>query len=212
MIRNVLLIRVGMALFAAMLVVGLGCSVAAARPETAIITLQKGMDACDLALVEKHLDIDAVVKKGSAQVLADKEIAAEAAKHPALGLMFALGGNAAGNEALLSLLTAEAREYVEYGVQSGAFAGKEKAGHPPYQGLFSKAFRGKGKDKKSFGPVKILKQEKETAVIATTLTEGAKKRTYPLQLRLERHNAAWRVTELVNVADFIRQRKEKEGK
>jgi len=214
MSRSIAWIIITATLFTVVLTFGLGCpaAFAAMGPESVIIALQQGITTRDFSLVETHLDIDAVATKVATQVFTDKEIAKEAARHPALGLMLALGGNVANNEALLSLLTSEARGYVEYGVRSGAFAGEIDTTQPSYQGLFGKVFRGAGKDKKTFGPAKILQQEKNTAIVATTLTEGAKGRAYPLQLRLKWQNATWRVTELVNVADFVRQHKEKATK
>ena len=182
---------------------------AAAKPEACIAMLQNGIDTKDLALVEQHLDIDSVTAKGAVSVFADKDIAKEAARHPALGLMLALGGNAANNEALISLIASEVREYVEYGVRSGAFAGKPEETQKPYQGLFGKAFRGGAKDRMTFGETKLLRQEGASAIVVTTLTERGKGRAYPLHLRLEQQNAVWRVTEVVNIADFIRLRKEK---
>ena len=214
MSRSILWTSVTATLLAVVLALGFGGSVAfaATGPEAAIAALQKGITTRDISLVETHLDIDAVATSAAIQIFTDKEVAKEVARHPALSLMLALGGNVATNEALLSLFTSEAREYVEYGVRSGAFTGKTDTTQPPYQGLFGKAFRGNGKDTKTFGPAEILQRTKNTAFVATTLTEGAKGRAYPLQLRLERQDAVWRVTELVNVADFVRRRKEKANK
>ncbi|MCC8195037.1 MAG: hypothetical protein LIP28_10365 [Deltaproteobacteria bacterium] len=182
----------------------------ATGPADSVAMLQKGIDAKDLSLVETYLDIDAVVAKGTAQVLADDDIAKEAAQNPAIGLVLALGGNAATNEALRSLLVSEARSYVTYGVLSGAFAGKPEKTQTPYRGIFGKAFRGGAKDRKVFSPAKLVRQDGDTAVVTTTLTDGTKGRKYPLELRLEKRDAVWRVSELVNAAEFIRRHKEKD--
>lgn len=179
---------------------------AAAGPETAIRMLQQGINAKDLALVEKHLDIDSVVATGLQQMLADPKVTDEIAKDPAVAMMLALGGGSA-NEALHTLLVTEAREYVAHGVVSGAFAGKPDKNAAPYRGFFRNAFRGGEKDKKVFGPAK-LSPRANASLVTTTLADGVKGRVYPLTLRVQRQAGVWRVVELCNMADFIRAAKE----
>lgn len=182
---------------------------AAAGPADSIRMLQQGIDAKDLSLVEKYLDIDGVVAKGLKQVLVDREFVNEAAQNPAIAMVLALGGNAATNEALQSLLVAEARGYVSHGVVSGAFAGSPEKTATPYRGIFGNVFRGGEKDKKVFGPAKLVKSGKNDAVVTTVLADGTKGRAYPLELRMARQDGVWRVVELANAADFMRKAKEK---
>ncbi|SBW04842.1 conserved exported hypothetical protein [uncultured delta proteobacterium] len=199
------------ALMACVLLFGPGSLLpsAAAGPEDSIRMLQQGIDTKDLSVVETYLDIDGVVAKGLTQVLADPELVNEAAQNPAIAMVLALGGNAATNEALRSLLVSEARSYVTYGVVSGAFAGKPEKTATPYQGVFGKVFRGGEKDKKVFGPAKVKQSGKNGAVVTTVLADGTKGRAYPLELRMARQEGVWRVVEVANAADFMRKSKEK---
>jgi hypothetical protein len=179
-------------------------------PAESIRMLQKGIDDKDLDLVEKYVDIDAMVGKAVDQLLADEEILQEAGKNPAIAMIFALGGNAGANDALRSLLSAEARGYVNHGVTSGAFAGEPEKNASTYQSLFGKVFRGGEKDRKRFGPASVKSRNKNTAVVATTLVDGVKQRVYPLELQLENQNGVWRVVGLNNKPGLAR--KDKGGK
>lgn len=187
-----------------------GCFAAQAAPgpEETIPLLQQGIDTKNLALVEKHLDIDGVVAKGLEQLLADPEVVTEVAKNPAVAVMLALGGEEA-NAALHTLLLTETREYITHGVVSGAFAGTPDKTAAPYRGLFRKAFKGGEKDKKVFGPAKVSQREKNASLVTTTLADGTKGRVYPLTLRLQRQAGVWRVVELRNLPEFINAAKRK---
>ena len=190
------------------LVFGSGCPAASAAkpgPEDSIGMLQKGIDERDRDLVEKYMDIDALVGKAVDQLLADEEVLREAGKNPAIALVLALGGN--GGEALRTLLAAEAREYVGYGVSSGAFAGKPEKTASNYQSIFGKVFRGGEKDRKRFGPATVKSREKDTAIVSTTLLDGPK-RVYPLDLKLERQSGVWRIVGLANTDVLTPKRKE----
>ena len=185
-------------------------SKAAPGPAESIRMLQQGIDNKDLALVEKYLDIDSVVGRAVDQMLSDEEILQEAGKNPAIAMVLALGGNAGSNEALRSLLSSEARGYVNHGITSGAFAGEPEKNASAYQSLFGKMFRGGEKDRKRFGPASVQSRNKNTAVVATTLVDGVKQRVYPLELQLENQKGVWRVVGLNNKPGLVR--KDKGGK
>lgn len=167
-------------------------------PEASVAMLQKGIDEKDIALVEKYLDINAVVGSAVDQLLADEEIVREAGKNPVIALMLAMGGNKGGGEALRTVLAAEARSYVCYGVTSGAFAGDPGKNVGGYQSIFGNVFRGGEKDVKRFGPATIVSRGENVAVVATTLTDGVKNRVYPLELNMEKRDGIWLVAGLAN--------------
>lgn len=177
-------------------------------PAESVRMLQKGIDGKDLDQVEKYLDIDAVVNKAVDQILADEDILYEAEKNPAIAMVLALGGNAGANDALRSLLFSEVRSYVSHGVTSGAFAGDPEKNAGTYQSLFGKVFRGGDKDRKRFGPASVQSRNENTAVVATTLMDGVKKREYPLELQLENQKGVWRIVGLNNRPVLVRKAKE----
>lgn len=177
-------------------------------PEESIRMLQKGIDDKDIDLVQKYLDIDSLVGKAVDQLLANEDVLQEAGKNPAIAMVLALGGNPGANEALRSLLAGEAREYVSHGVTTGAFAGAPDKNAAGYQSIFGKVFRGGEKDKKHFGPASVKSRDKTTAVVSTTLVDGVKKKSYPLDLKLEKQQDVWRVVGLANPPAFTRKNKD----
>lgn len=198
------------AFLAVVLVFGAGgAAFAAVGPGDSVRMLQKGIDTKDMALVGKYLDVDAVVSRAVDNLLADEDVLREAVKNPAIAMVIALGGNAGANDAVRAVLVAEAREYVTYGVVSGAFAGSPEKSASNYQSLFGKVFRGEGKDRKRFGPSTVKSQDKKSAVVSTTLFEGVRERAYPLELRMEKQDGVWRVVALESRPGFMRK---KDGK
>lgn len=171
-------------------------------PGESVAMLQKGIDTNDMALVEKYLDIDTVIEKGVESIVVDENVLREAANYPAINMALALGP-ATGNEILRSILGAEAREYVRHGVVSGAFSGKPVAGAPVYKGIFGKAFKGGDKDKRTFGKAAVTKTAGDTAYVKTSLTDGRKKKTYPVDLVMRKQKGVWRITEVSNTAELF---------
>lgn len=198
------------AFLAVVLVFGAGgAAFAAAGPGDSIRMLQKGIDTKDMGLVDKYLDVDAVAGRAVDHFLTDEDVLREAGKSPAIAMVLALGGSAGASDAVRTVLIAEAREYVKYGITSGAFAGSPENAASSYQSLFGKVFRGDGKDRKRFGPSTVKSLDKNTAVVSTTLLEGIKERAYPLELRMEKQGGVWRIVALENYPGFAQK---KDGK
>ena len=190
-----------------------GAAARAAGPEDSIRMLQQAMDTRDMALVEKYLDLDGTVVKAVDVIITDQDVLRQAGQASfALGAMLAMGSDEKTVPVLRDLMQTEVREYIRHGVVSGAFAGKPQEGASTYNGIFGKAFRGGVKDKKQFGPAKIKKREKETAIVATSLAYGTKGKSYPLELRLERQQGVWRVVEIANAAELALKSRQKGSK
>jgi hypothetical protein len=179
-----------------------GVSAAGEGPAESVAMLQKGIDTNDMALVEKYLDVNTAIEKGVESITMDEHVLREAANYPAINMALALEP-ATGNEILRNILCAEAREYLRYGVVSGAFADSPKEGASPYKGLFGKAFKGGKKDKRTFGNATVTKTTGDTAYVKTSLTDGRKKRKYPLDLVVRKQKDVWRITEVSNVAELF---------
>ena len=174
-------------------------------PAQTVAMIQKGLDTADLGLVERYLDIDAVAGKAASVAVTDENTLREAGKEPAAAVLIALGAATGANEAVRDMLAAEAKAYARHGVSSGAFAGSPKQDAPPYHGLFSKAFRGGEKDKKTFGPATVTSQKGDTARVATSLQSGTKSKPQALDLLLQKQNGVWRVIEVVNLPEILHQ-------
>lgn len=171
-------------------------------PAESVDMLQKAIDTNDMPLVEKYLDLDAVLEKGVESIIVDEDVLRDAAKYPAINMALALGPNV-GNEILRTLLGAETREYIRHGVVSGAFAGKPVSSAPPYNGMFAKAFKGGEKDKRTFGIASVTKSMGDTAYVKTSITGGRKNKTLPLDLVVRKQNGVWRIVEVANAAQLF---------
>lgn len=178
---------------------------APAGPAQTVTMIQRGIDAADLAMVERYLDIDAVAAKAASVAVTDENTLREAGKEPAVAALIALGAATGANDAIRDMLAAEAAEYVRHGVTSGAFAGSPKQDAPPYRGIFSKAFRGGAKDKQTFGPATVTSQNQDTARVVTSLRSGPKGTPQSLDLLLEKRNGVWRVMKVVNLPEILRK-------
>lgn len=172
-------------------------------PAQTVALLQKAVDDCDMAAVERYLDLGSVTDKAAAVAVADKNVLSAASENPTAAVVIALGSAAGVTDAVRDMLAAEAKEYVRHGVVSGAFAGTPKDGAPAYRGIFAKAFRGGAKDKKTFGPASIVSQQGATARVRTSLRSGTKAKTQPLDLIMERQSDVWRIVEIANLPAIL---------
>ncbi len=179
---------------------------AGSGPVSAIAALQKAIDTRDTNLMDRHMDLDAVIGKAADAVLNDTEAVRLAEESsPAVALMLAsLGSDARTRAVARQLLASETRQFVRYGVSSGAFAGELKKGPHAGAGLLASLLRGGAKDKKSFGPATVRKDTGNEAVVATSLADASGRRAYPLELALRRAGGVWKVTEITNIQTLIR--------
>ncbi len=183
---------------------------AAAAEETpvqAIAMLQKAIETKDTDLMERHIDLDAVLSKGADAVLADTQAVRRAEEtSPAIALVLSgLGSDERARAVAKQLLTSETKQFVRYGVSSGAFAGTAQKGPHAGAGLFGSLLRGGAKDKKTFGPATLRSRSGSEARVSATLDDAASKQSYPLDLLLRQKDGIWRVTEISNIHTLIRQ-------
>lgn len=199
----------GIAFFTCVITAALGGTVFAAvkgGPAGAVTGVQKAIEANDMALLERAIDLDAVVAKGVEAALADDAVVEAVSKYPAAALVLALGSSGGANEAIRTLLGSEVKEYIRHGVVSGAFAGKPKDNVSRYGGIFgSKAFRGGDKDIVTISDVTVKNQDKSSARVTATVTQGSKKKTYPVEMAVQKQQSGWRIVEIANIPDLVRQ-------
>ncbi len=174
----------------------------AAAPEAAIPQLQKAIDGSDAALLEKHMDVRAVVDKGVDAVLADPAAMKAAQQTPAVALLLAgMGADPSAKAMIKNVLAQETREFVLNGVSSGAFAGKKPS--KKGTGLLSPLFADASKGRKEFGPARLVERKGPSATVATSLYDYEAKERYPLELRLLEEQGVWRVKEVLNVKQLV---------
>lgn len=198
----------GIAFFTCLITAALGGSVFAAAgkgPAAAVLGVQKAIDAKDMPLLERHLDLDGVVAKAVTVAVADASVREAAAQYPAAALVFTVGGEGA-SDALRNMLAGEVMAYVRHGVTSGAFAGAPKQGTSPYRGILGSVFRGGTKDTVLLTAPTVTRNTGEEALVTATATYGGKGEAYPLTLRVRKEGDVWRIAEIVNMPDLVRRR------
>ena len=176
---------------------------AAASPESSIPQLQKAIDTGDTALLEQYMDINAVTASATAAVIADPSAVKAAGDVPAVALLLAgMGADPRAKAAIQGMLATEAKNFVTYGVASGAFAGKPKPTSAS-PGLLEPLLRGGAKDAKRFGKATVRQRGESVALVSTSLYDASSAQEYPLELRLTPQKGVWRVTEITNMPALI---------
>lgn len=174
------------------------------RPSAAVRGVQQAIDTSDMILLTRYMDLDGLITRAVSVAVADASVREAVAQYPAAALVLAVGGNDAV-DALRALLASEIREYVRHGVTSGAFAGAPRAGVSTYRGLFGSIFRGGARDRVTITSSSITRKSAEEALINAMATYGGKDETYPLTLRARKETDDWRITDIVNMAELVRQ-------
>ena len=175
------------------------CPAAAAadRPETALSEIQKAVDSRDMELLEKRMDMDALLDQGLKVFFATMQGNA-ASLPPALALMASTADTPQLQKSLGKLLKDETKKFVRYGVESGHFAGKPDSQARPsglMGALLSEASLGR-KTLKAAGTSRI---EGSSAKLRAQLHDDGNGRDYPLDLRLTLRDGVWQVTGVDNL-------------
>lgn len=177
-------------------------------PAQVIADLQKAIDARDAQKVEQCVDLSATISKAvddSSRLLGPAIASGQVRLNPVLSL--ALGGlgslDQASVAAVKSLMVAETRKFVIYGVESGSFAGKPQKDYSKDGGLFL-SFGNLSTDRKEFGPARLLSLKGDRAEVATSLRDYGNGHNYPLTLLLARSGDRWRVVSVENTEELTK--------
>lgn len=182
----------------------------AEKPENIPAILQRIIDERDSAACDTRLDFDGLMGNFLDEALPYLKEAAVSGKirleGPLPMLLSALSSDQpAARMAARMMLSSETRKFVLYGVNSGSFAGSPL---PPEQlsGLDGGLFASFGKisaARKEFRGGKLLKQDNDSAEIATTLFDLGSRKSYNLTLGLKKHNSRWKVISIRNAATLL---------
>lgn len=190
---------------------------AAETPEQALRQVQRAIDTSDTALLQRYVDLDAVIG-GAVDVFVQTLVrqasskAGQGGMAPMLAMMVAGmqdGSDAQAAQAMKMLVTGETRKFVLHGVASGKFAGKPRK-EPVQQdgGLFSPLFEGASTGRKEIRSITDVKRTGDDATAALKVYDFGNEETYPVNVRLVPVGDSWRVREVTNVkqlADRVRR-------
>ena len=183
----------------------------AATPAQALAEVQRAVDGNDEVLLEKFVDLRAIIARGV------DVFVAEYAAHPPAGegdpLLDMLSGGlgdesgSAVSPAVKLLLVEEARRFVVRGVASGQFSGRPpSAGRElPEPGILSALFADVSTGRKELRGVRVQRVGDDRSTAAATVFDHGTGRGYPVILALSRQAGGfWKVTDVQNLEDIVR--------
>ena len=184
----------------------------AAGPLDAVSNARAAVNADDVDAFNAAVDVDAVLQSGLTEgldLLCTQAASGKLSQNVDPMMALALSGVASDcrpdNPQLLllrALVQSEAKSFVAAGVGGGYFAGKPN-GRVAESGMHSKLLRGMSSARKELLPGKVISQTGDAAEVSATLRD-AKAGEFPLRLKVERKNAAWRITEVLNARELVR--------
>lgn len=176
-------------------------------PEQALKAVQSALDNGDVALFERHVDIDALVANAVEFFLQEAQSPEGKARlSPVIAML--LSSVSYSDDAKLkvqALMGREARNFIVYGVQSGSFAGKKKDTVPPPDGLLAPLFADASLGRKEIRHSgKAVTDGKDRSLFFTVHDYG-NGQNYPVVGRFRQVNNAWRLVQLDNLPALAAQ-------
>lgn len=198
------------------LLYGLSCAPAPAHaaemrdaqsPEQSLQAVQRALDSGDVALFERHVDIDALVAAAVDYFLQEAQSSEGKARlSPVVAML--LSSVSYSDDAKLkmqALMGREARNFIVYGVQSGNFAGKAKDKAPPPDGLLAPLFADASLGRKEIrqsGPVVADGKDRRLSFTVHDYGNGQK---YHVNGRFRTVGTVWRLVQLDNLPALAAQ-------
>ena len=169
----------------------------AQTPETTLRNVQTALDNSDVELFERSVDLDALISQAVDTFLKEAATPAGRAALPPVPAML-----------LSSIADNEMRQFVRYGIRSGAFAGR-KPKDPP-SALFSGSALAP-----LFGDVSLGRKELRDISrpipdgrdmrIAFTVLDHGNGNVYPVIARLSPTDTDWRIVAVTNMRALVDQ-------
>lgn len=178
-------------------------------PAHALKAVQKALDTGDVALFERHVDMDAIVAAAVDFFLADAQSPEGKARlSPVIAMLISsVSSSADAQQGLRALIGREARNFMVYGVQSGNFAGQSRANIPPPDGLLAPLFADASLGRKEIQSTTAALADGKDALISFSVYDYGNGRSYPVTGRMRTVNGQWRLVQVENLpalADQLR--------
>lgn len=178
-------------------------------PAQAMQALQQAIDSNDQTLLERYLDLPAIIAQGVDLFVVD--CAANPLGSPDDPLLEMLSGGLAQHvdstayQSIKLLLIQETSKFVLWGVASGTFSGQPATDPVPGGGLLSTLFANASMARKEIRSVRCAAPQGITATARAQLYDYGSERTYPLRLALTKQpEGHWKITAVTNLAELIR--------
>jgi hypothetical protein len=176
-------------------------------PLDAIALAGRGIEQADADLFNQAVDLDAVLDRAFGVLSAALRDQPVGEKNAAIAALAAAAtGNAAQDAFVKQIILSEMKSCVAAGINGGYFAGRPNGRITPGGGYLSLLLPELSQERRELIPGKVLSREGDKAVASAVLVDAGSGR-FPLTLALERRGGDWRVTEVVNAAQLLREAK-----
>ena len=190
----------------------------AGTPAQALLEVQRAVDGNNEVLLEKFVDLRAIIARGVDVFVADYAAQPPAGEgDPFLDMLSGgLGGESgsAVSPSVKLLLVEEARRFVVRGVASGQFSGRPPSvgRELPEPGMLSALFADVSTGRKELRGVRVQRVRDGRSTAAATVFDHGTGRGYPVVLALSQQSGGfWKVTDVENLEDIVRQVRREAG-
>ncbi len=179
-----------------------------ATPQHVALNMQLGIDNSDPDLFAAQLDFASIMRDAvDFMVRESKKPENAAAMPPAMALVFSsIGESREARERMVGLFTSETKEFVLYGVRSGAFAGKTPAAQTRPGGFLAPLFSDASMGRKQItikGPSSSLAEG--LVSLPVNVYDHESGYNYPVTLVLRKSADGWIVERIANLDQLSRQ-------
>lgn len=179
------------------------------EPASALVLAQKGIDESSPDTFNKAIDVASIVNNATDALFeAMLQLAREGALEDSnLGLMVGLMGalNDSGQAGFIKqMLGTEVRGFVNAGIKSGYFSGKENAEVKASGGSLASLVTRLAKGRRELKAGKVL-EEKDGKASMEAVFVDPKAGSFPLKLGLEEKDGEWRVVEILNARELFNE-------
>jgi hypothetical protein len=185
---------------------------AASDPLSAVIDAQVAVKKSDTNAFNAAVDVDTLLNKGLDDSLAVLCERASTGTLPPMEPMLAMAVAGIASDCrpenpqlivLRGLFQSEAKTFISTGVGGGYFAGQPN-GTVSANSMHSRLLKGMSTARKDLVPGSVISQTADTAEVSATLQDGDAG-AFPLRLKVDRKNASWRITEVLNARELIQE-------
>lgn len=176
-------------------------------PAKALENVQSAIDTGDNALLERHVDVDGLIRAGVDYFLAEaKNDTSKNPLPPVLGMILStVGQSETGKMSFRSLVGGEARNFVVYGVQSGSFAGTKRDNAPPPEGLLAPLFAEASLGRKEIRQARRPQMQGNDCLISFVVYDYGNGQSYPVQGLWQVVDGHWRLVKVENLSALLGQ-------
>ena len=169
--------------------------------ETVLGSVQQSIDTSDMQLFERHVAVDALLEQGASAVFGVLSTSGGKGLPPMLSLMAASAQDPTMAAQIKKLLKQETRSFLEYGVSSGLFAGKQTSGSP--SGMIAPLMRDASTGRKEIRSRAPARKSGDSWIVPAVIHDEGNGRDYKVDLRVRAIDGNWKIMEVANMNQLV---------